>query len=82
MEKSILKAIGERLRAGGSCPYDAACPFGRTTICTAPKDVLEERIEAIKRSLSKPKQFATQLKDGPWHCDNIGVVRFIDPYEE
>ncbi|MFD0673487.1 hypothetical protein [Cohnella sp. GCM10027633] len=82
MKKIILKAIGESLRGAGNCPYDAACPFGRSIKCTAPRDVLEDRIEVIKRRLSEPNQFAAQLKDGPWHCDNIGIVRFVDPDEE
>lgn len=80
-ESAILKAIGESLREGGNCPYDPACQYGRGRFCLASTDVLAEKIKGIMESINKPGQFAFQITENAskWGCENIGVVRFVDP---
>lgn len=77
----ILNAVGESLREGGNCPYDPECQFSRGSNCSAPKDVLDTKIKAIKESINTPGQLAFHILEDAsiWGCENIGIVRFVDP---
>lgn len=82
MNNQILKAIGESLLGGGKCPYDPACPFGKGSICIAPKDELEAKMGVIRQMINDiPNCFAspsTTDSSHPWHCDNIYKIEFVD----
>jgi hypothetical protein len=82
MDKHIIRAIGDSLLKTGKCPYDASCPFGRGNSCIAPEDELAKKIQAIKdKTNNEPNCFATEimLDHSPWHCENLLIVRFVDP---
>jgi hypothetical protein len=85
LNNHILKAIGESLLAVGKCPYDPSCPYGKGLQCNAPKEELEAKMRVITNGINYlPNQFASQHTTDaqrPWGCDNIFIVRFVDPYE-
>ena len=69
-EKKILREVGERLGAGGNCPFDSSCSYAGLNKCNASGETLEEMLNSSKEVINK------QLEEKYGHG---GIVMMVSP---